>query len=141
MFVQYDSGKSIPVPEPFKRIITPLYMEEAGGGKLDFSIHMTEWEPGCRIEPHAHAAHTEAMYCVSGRGVARIGGREYDYLPDTMIVARPGERHEIINTGGEKLRVLCVYSPPIDLAFIRERVAVAERERDRLAVAKAAERG
>lgn len=116
-------------------------MENNAGRKLDFSIHMTEWEPGCRIEPHVHDAHTEAMYCVSGSGVARIDGREYAYRPDTMIVAHPGDRHEIINTGAEKLRVLCVYSPPIDLAFIRERVAVAEREHDRLEGEKGAGSG
>lgn len=129
MILVYDPEQSIPVPEPYQRTITPLYTAETAGRMVDFSIHMTEWEPGCRIEPHAHPAHTEAMYCVAGRGTARIDGEECDYVPDTMIVAHPGVTHEIVNTGTETLRVLCVYSPPIDLDFIRERVAVAEKER------------
>lgn len=132
MFLHYDPGRSVPVPEPYKRTITPVYMPDIVGRDLDFSIHITEWEPGCRIEAHAHPAHTEAMYCIGGRGTARVGGREYAYVPDTMIVAHPGDEHEIINTGDETLRVLCVYSPPIDLAFIKERAAVAIREKERL---------
>lgn len=128
MILKYDPNRSIPVPAPYKRAITPIYMAETAGRAVDFSIHMTEWEPGCRIEPHAHPDHTEAMYCIAGRGVARIDGEECDYLPDTMIVAHPGVRHEIVNTGTETLRVLCIYSPPIDPGFVRERVAVAERD-------------
>ena len=113
MYYTYDSCESIEVPAPFGRTITPMFM---GDDKVitesNFSIHMTEWQPGCQVDNHTHESSMEAMYCISGTGVAQVNGVEYPFYPGAMIVAPPKVTHQITNTGTQLLRVLCVFSPP-----------------------------
>lgn len=126
MYYQYDPQNSIAVPEPFKRYMTPMFMgDDPVITESNFSIHMTEWEPGCRIDEHSHPAAMEAMYCISGSGKAKIDGKEVDFVPGSMIVAPPKVSHEIRNTGDEMLRVFCVFSPPVTGAELRERAFAA----------------
>lgn len=129
MFAKYDSKKTVHVCEPYKRKITPIYMTDNIDRDIEFSIHVTEWEPGCCIERHSHDYATEAMYCMSGRGVCWLNDVEYEFVPDSVMVAHIGDVHEIRNTGTEPLRVLCVYSPPVGSESFKERAAVAERAR------------
>lgn len=125
-FFTYDPAANIPVPEPFKRTITPMFMSDDPGIRgVDFSVHMTEWEPGCQVDLHAHADATEAMYCVSGAGVASANGEARPFAPGDMLVAPPGVTHSIRNTGTETLRVLCIFSPPVTGQSLRDRAYAA----------------
>lgn len=128
MFFAFDGKGSIHVPFPFNRVMTPYMMPETATSHIDFSIHMTEWEPGAEVDEHIHDSGMEAMYCLSGSGTASVGGTVYEFTPNTMIAAAPGERHRIRNTGTEKLRVLCIFSPPVTAEGLRLRAesAVAE---------------
>ena len=55
MYCCYDRKKTIAVPEPFKRYITPIFMKDNGEIQdSGFSIHLTEWEPGCKVDYHSH---------------------------------------------------------------------------------------
>jgi quercetin dioxygenase-like cupin family protein len=122
MYYKYDPKNSIPVPEPFKRYMTPMFMGDDGKiTKTNFSIHVTEWEPGCEIDSHCHPAGMEAMYCMAGNGVASVDGTEYEFTPGVLIVAPPGIDHQIKNTGEQMLRVLCVFSPPVTGASLKQR--------------------
>lgn len=126
MYYSYDKKNSIPVPLPFKRAMTPLFMgDDDKITETNFSIHTTEWEPGCKIDEHSHPAGMEAMYCMSGHGTAMVDGVTYEFRPNTMIVAPPNVVHQIINTGTELLRVLCVFSPPVTGASLRARALEA----------------
>ena len=127
MFAKYDSSKSVHVSEPYKRTITPVYMTDNIPRDIEFSIHVTEWEPGCCIERHSHSDGTEAMYCMSGKGVCFLNGEEHEFVPDSVMVAHAGDTHEIRNTGTEKLRVLCVFSPPVSSESFKARAAVAAK--------------
>ncbi len=131
MYFTYDKERSIPVPFPFSRIMTPYMTPDTADCHLDFSIHMTEWEPGAQVDEHSHADAMEAMYCLSGSGTATVGDQEYPLDPDTMIAAAPGEAHCIRNTGSTPLRVLCIFSPPVTAEGLRKRAedAVAEYEK------------
>ena len=80
---------------------------------IDFSIHMTEWAPGAKVDNHMHQDSTEAMFCLSGHGKASINDEVFDFEPMTMICALPGDMHQIINTGDELLKVLCIFSPAV----------------------------
>ena len=118
----YDPARGIPAPEPFKRTITPMFMgDDPDVHGVGFSVHFTEWEPGCEVDLHAHADATEAMYCVSGTGVATTNGEEHPFVPGAMIVAPPGVSHSIHNTGEELLRVFCIFSPPVTAQSLRDR--------------------
>ena len=93
-----------------------------------FSVHMTEWDPGCTIDVHSHDTQTEAMYCISGTGVAMVDGVEYPFVPDSMIVAPPKVMHQITNTGTENLKVLCIFSSPNTAKGLRDRAMATVEE-------------
>ena len=122
MFYKYDFANAIEVPEPFKRYITPIFMGDDEKIKnCAFSIHMTEWEPGRKIDNHSHPDATEAMFCISGSADINIGGEKHKFTSGCLIVAEPGVTHEIVNTGKDMLRVFCVFSPPVTAHSLRER--------------------
>lgn len=122
----HDPAAGIHVPEPFRRTMTPMFMgDDPQIQGVGFSIHFTEWEPGCEIDMHAHADATEAMYCLSGSGVATAGGESHPFFPGAMIVAPPGVSHKIQNTGEEPLKVFCVFSPPVTAQSLRDRALAA----------------
>lgn len=126
MYYKYDPANGIHVPEPFKRTMTPLFMGDDDKIKeTNFSVHFTEWEPGCEIDSHSHPAGMEAMYCMAGEGVAEIDGVEHEFVPGSMIVAPPGIQHKIKNTGKELLRVFCIFSPPVTGESLRQRAMEA----------------
>jgi quercetin dioxygenase-like cupin family protein len=112
-------------PPPFSRRITPVFMGDNDECSTNFSISITEFEPGERIDNHSHPNSMEAMYCLSGYGKALIGNYELDFVQDTLIVAKPGERHVIENIGSELLRVLCVFSPATTASELKERALKA----------------
>lgn len=126
MYYVYDKKNSIPVPAPFNRAITPLFMgDDDIIRETNFSVHITEWESGCEIDLHSHSEGMEAMYCMSGRGEAMVDGVWHPFVPDSMIVAPPGVTHQIRNTGKETLRVLCVFSPPVTGESLKARAMEA----------------
>lgn len=128
MFFRYDPEKSIHVSFPFSRVMTPYMMPDTAGRDLDFSLHMAEWQPGAEVDEHAHESGLEAMYCLSGSGIARVNGEEFEFVADTMIAAAPGERHYIKNTGDAPMRVLCIFSPPMTAQGLRDRAKQAMDE-------------
>ena len=129
MYYQYDSKNSIPVPAPYKRYMTPLFMgDDEKITETNFSCHITEWEPGCEIDLHDHPAGMEAMYCMSGKAVCSVNGEEHPFIPGSMIVAPPGVSHKIRNTGEDLLRVFCVFSPPVTGASLKQRALDAVKK-------------
>ena len=54
MFFKYDAKNGIKVPEPFNRVITPIMTTDTASDPIDFSIHMTEWAPGAKVDNHMH---------------------------------------------------------------------------------------
>ena len=126
MFYEYKKENTIHIPAPFKRNITPLFMKDDDIiSNANFSVHLTEWEPGCEIDEHFHSDGMEAMYLISGNGLAIIDGNKYTFKPDSMLVAPPGISHKIVNTGKELLRVLCIFSPPVTGQSLKSRAIEA----------------
>jgi quercetin dioxygenase-like cupin family protein len=128
MYFKYDEKNGIHVPEPFKRVMTPLMTSDLVDRELPFSVHFTEWEPGRRIDSHSHPDAMEAMYCLSGNAHAKIDGEWVEFVPGTMIVADKNEEHCIVNDGDELLRVFCIFSPPVSGEGLRKRAMAAVKE-------------
>ncbi len=127
-YYKYEEKNGIRVPAPFNRVMTPIMTKDQVTEHIDFSTHYTEWDPGAEIDEHMHPDATEVMFCVSGHGKASVDGIWYDFVPDSQITARPGHVHQIRNTGTEKLRVFCVFSPAISGNDLKNRAEKAVEE-------------
>lgn len=125
MYFKYDEKNGIKVPHPFNRVMTPMMTTDTTDDPISFSVHMTEWAPGAQVDNHLHETSTEAMFCLSGHGKASVNDEVFDFEPMSMICALPGEMHQIINTGDELLRVLCIFSPAISGEGLRSRAESA----------------
>lgn len=121
MYFCYEEDKKIRVPQPFCRTMMPYMVPETADCPIDFSVHITEWEPGNQVDEHCHDKAMEVMYCVSGHGTASVDGQVYDLVPNSMIAAAAGQMHCIRNTGSETLRCLCIFSPPTTGEALRSR--------------------
>lgn len=121
MYFSYDLDRAIRVDKPFQRIMMPYMMPDTASCPIDFSVHLTEWNPGSQVDEHMHESAMEVMYCVSGCGVASVGDEVFELVPNSMIAAAPGELHCIKNTGDEPLRCLCIFSPPTSAEALRKR--------------------
>jgi len=125
MYFNYDPSRGIHVDKPYQRIMTPYMMPDTATCPIDFSIHLTEWEPGSQVDEHMHEAAMEVMYCIAGHGVASVNDEEFELVPNSMIAAAAGEIHCIKNTGDSTLKCLCIFSPPTTAEALRQRAVAA----------------
>lgn len=84
--------------------------DKIGANKLGYSVSVLA--PGNRVCPfHNHRVNEEMFLILAGKGTLRFGEQEYDVVPMDIIACPPGGRevaHQIINTGDEDLRYLCL---------------------------------
>ncbi|WP_019606623.1 cupin domain-containing protein [Teredinibacter turnerae] len=84
--------------------------EKIGADKLGYSVMILE--PGFKACPfHNHHINEEMFLVLSGSGTLRFGEEKYEIVKDDIIACPPGGAefaHQIINTGKEPLKVLCV---------------------------------
>ena len=74
-------------------------------GLEDIGVHMVRIEPGHDSTTfHTHHYDEEFLYIISGRGIARIGGREQEVGPgDFMAYGKQSEAHCLHNSFEEDL--------------------------------------
>lgn len=81
-----------------------------GARQLGYSLSVVP--PGKRAWPfHCHHVNEEMFLVLEGRGIVRIGDREYPIRKGDVIAAPAGGRdtaHQIVNTSDEELRYLSV---------------------------------
>ena len=121
MYFKYDPNEAIAVDKPYRRVMVPFMMADNADCPINFSVHLTEWEPGSQVDEHIHPDAMEVMYCISGHGEASVNGQKYDFCKNSMIAAAAGEVHQIWNTGDELLQAVCVFSPAVTAADLRKR--------------------
>ena len=66
------------------------------------------------VTPHTHY-NEETIFYLEGRGLARVGEREVNITPGTMLVIPPGVVHSSIREGSEPLRYLAIFVGNPDL--------------------------
>jgi mannose-6-phosphate isomerase-like protein (cupin superfamily) len=59
-----------------------------------------------------HRGADQWLFVVSGTGTARVNGKRYPLTSGSLMLIEHGDRHEIKNTGTERLRTLNFYAPP-----------------------------
>lgn len=96
---------------PYRRILKVLISPDLHGTK-NVSMGMTLLPPGSKSSFHIHSNEEEIWFVTSGRGRAVVGNDEMPIETDVAIYIPPGEKHQLINTGDETLKVLWIFSPP-----------------------------
>ncbi len=82
-------------------------------GAEGFILGTHTMDPGGEAPGHIHEKETEAMYFYEGTGIATIGDKEYEIIPESVMLALPGIKHSIRNTGKGPLKFVFVYCPPL----------------------------
>jgi mannose-6-phosphate isomerase-like protein (cupin superfamily) len=77
-----------------------------------FSVAEALVEPGQVTEAHLHRTSQEVYYVLEGTGTMQMDGEAFGVGSGDAILIKPGTVHDIVNTGGGVLRILCVCSPP-----------------------------
>ncbi len=97
---------------PYARVVKHLVAPwTVGSARLWMGISVIE--PSSASNPHAHFGQEEAFYCVSGKGLIRVGEEHAEIGPGSCVFVPEGLVHQLINTeGDEELRVLSASAPP-----------------------------
>ena len=70
-------------------------------------------EPGQEIGMETHYQSDQFFRFEQGRGVVIIGEMEREVKDGDAVVVPAGNRHNVINTGREPLKLYAIYSPPV----------------------------
>ncbi len=101
--------EGVKVPAPYARTIKVLFAPDAHNvGELTFSFALID--PGGQTDYHTHDR-PELIFVVSGRGVAVCEGESFNVQGDVVLYVRAGEKHQMINTGAETLKLATVFIP------------------------------
>ncbi len=93
-------------------------------------IVMMNIEAGDDIGEETHDA-DQTTFFVSGEGQAVLDGHSTKVTANHMVVIPKGTKHNIINKGGEALKLFTVYSPPAEEPGISHKTkAEAEADED-----------
>ena len=104
----------VKIPAPYARTIKVLFAPDAKNvGELTFSFALID--PGGQTDYHVHDR-PELIFIVSGRGVSICEGVSYDVQGDMVLWVRAGEKHQMINTGPETLKLATVFIPAFTAA-------------------------
>jgi mannose-6-phosphate isomerase-like protein (cupin superfamily) len=67
--------------------------------------------PGARTLLHRHRLTEETYHFTGGSGRMRLGDRVFDVVAGDTVCIPPGTAHNLENTGGADLRLLCACAP------------------------------
>lgn len=101
---------------PFGREVKHLVADwNAGATKL--WVGVSAIDPDSASNPHTHLEQEEVFYCLSGRGLIRVGSEEAELRPGSCVFIPAGVEHQLVNTrSGEVLRVLYATAPAFSRA-------------------------
>jgi mannose-6-phosphate isomerase-like protein (cupin superfamily) len=68
--------------------------------------------PGCDIGEEVHEDRDQFFRIEEGQGEIRIDGVANRVEDDFAVIVPAGARHNVLNTGGEPLRLYTIYGPP-----------------------------
>ena len=107
--------QGVKIPAPYARTIKMLFAPDKGDvAEISFSFALID--PMGKTDYHAHDR-PELIFIVSGRGIAVCEGEETEVQADTVLWVRAGEKHQMINTGAETLKLATVFVPGYTAEF------------------------
>lgn len=64
-----------------------------------------------KVKPHKHAAHTEVIVVLKGKGMMTVGDQTKQICKGDLIIVPQGTVHSVITTSRKPLQVVSVQSP------------------------------
>jgi mannose-6-phosphate isomerase-like protein (cupin superfamily) len=99
--------------------------------RVPFTALVEIFDVGGRTPPNVHTEAYEMFYVLSGKGVARCDGKTIPIARGDSFLVRPGQEHQVENTGVERLYCLTLMLPNEGFAeLIRGGVPMRLDERD-----------
>jgi quercetin dioxygenase-like cupin family protein len=86
-----------------------IVCRETTGSKMTV-VGRSVFFPGAYHDPHFHLYAEEALWCLSGKGVAGSGDKEYLLTPGDVQFAPVGEIHWLRNPFDEPLEFIWIYT-------------------------------
>ena len=101
-----DVPLEIPEEEGIKDLKIRWLISEKDGAK-NFAMRLFEAEPGGNTPWHTHDWEHE-VFILEGEGTARSAEGKVKFSAGDVFYIPPNEWHQLINTGSEKLKLLCM---------------------------------
>jgi mannose-6-phosphate isomerase-like protein (cupin superfamily) len=107
--------EGVKVPAPYSRTIKVFYAPDRHDvNELTFTFALID--PGGKTDYHTHDR-PELIYVVSGRGESVCESEKFELQADVILYVRAGEKHQVINTGAETLKLATVFTPAFTAEF------------------------
>ena len=120
--------EGVRIPAPYARTIKVLFAPDKGDvPELTFSFALID--PGGQTDYHSHDR-PELIYIVSGRGESVCEGETVPVQGDVIMWVRAGERHQMLNTGAETLKLATVFVPAYTAASNYQRCLEAAKGKE-----------
>ncbi len=68
--------------------------------------------PGCDIGEEVHEDRDQFFRIEEGRGTVYIDGVPSEVEDDFAVIVPAGARHNVVNSGGQPLKLYTIYGPP-----------------------------
>ena len=102
--------EGVMIKKPFSRRIKILFAPDVNGvAELNFNFALIEKDSQTDYHTHDRG---ELIYIVSGKGIAVCDDVRSEVGPDVVLWVEKGEKHQMINTGDEILKLATVFTPP-----------------------------
>jgi quercetin dioxygenase-like cupin family protein len=76
-------------------------------------LGITEIKPGDRAPVHKHEESEEVVYVLKGAGKIYFSEFENNIYPGSVIYIPKNKEHSVGATGAQKLKLVCIFSPPL----------------------------
>lgn len=129
-YVKERNVRGETTPPPHKRVLKHLIAPWTVGSK-NLWVGLTIIERDSSSNPHSHRNLEEAFFVLSGRGQVKVDTEVIDVEPGTCIYVPINSRHQLINKGNKKLRVLACTSPPFAYDDFRRVHELTSQKEDR----------
>jgi len=107
--MQTQRGSRVDIMEAART--NDAFRREVMTGKHEQVVVMTI-PPGGEIGEEVHPNTDQVFVFIEGEGEARLESETSPVRANDLVFVRAGTRHNFVNTGTQRLRVISMYAPP-----------------------------
>ena len=109
--VKASEVKPLISPLPHRRELRVLLSPKINHTSDLLGLGMVIIQPGESGNPHVHETEQEAWFIISGHGKLQIGDEVVNLVPEMVVVAPKGIKHQIFNNSQDVLKALFIFTP------------------------------